>query len=515
MNTKLLLTKCFTLLIRENQIDKINVSNKDFVLNILKNIDIPETQAFTSEHRKLQGIRDLIIQMARTGEDAHFDEVSIMTDLKVVCEDDESLYNTIQEAVSYPYEKDQLNHVVFSLRRDLTNALKEDEIKSILSKASATIKYKQHEIKDMYKFVGGIVSELTPYFESMSEDMRKDPAVTAEVDFISGDGLLDVLREVRDEAKGESIIKTPWQGLNKMTRGGLRRGQTTVVAALQHHGKSLVCLSLCLGACIYNKAEETLTDKEKKALILYISLENEMTLTTANVMMLLKGNLDNEAFGDEDFAKLQVNKGGTEYLARRLNENGYVFKSIRVNPSEWTYLDLFNKINMYEAEGYEIHLCCVDYLCMLPLTGCSGGNDADRYQDLFNRTRNFFAKKKIAFLTPHQLSSEANDLHRMGKKDLAIMVRDGNYYAKSKGIGREVDLELFLYKVNESGTTYMCVARGKHRVSGQTPEEYLDFVLPFADIGGIRWDYGQEDTTLKKVGQKRNASGTIEEPFWD
>ena len=178
-------------------------------------------------------------------------------------------------------------------------------------------------------------------------------------------------------------------------------------------------------------------------------------------------------------------------------------------------MDLFNYIIKLEASGCEIHVCCVDYLNQIPKTGCNGNNDADKIQDLFNRVRNFFSKKNIAFITPHQLSPEALELHRQGKTDLALIVSDGNYYAGSKGIGREVDLELFLYLAKDSGRSYQCIARGKHRLTGITNPEYLYYILPFEEIGSLRWDIDKDDTSIKRIGQKRNNKGEIENPFWE
>lgn len=513
MNIKLILAKCLIILFCENKINNLTYSNKDFVLESVGKLNIPsDGVSITFEHTKWKRLRELAMELVRCPD--KFIEEQKMADLKIICDDDNALYQSIYDSVSMIEGDEDLNRNIISLKKDIIDAFKLEEVKEIIAKASSQIRFRTHEIKDYHSYLGELISDLTTYYEDLGENEKHDPAITSEIDFSTGEGLREVLESIKDEASGDTIIKTPWQAFNRMTRGGLRRGQTTLVSALQHHAKSAICLSLCLGACLYNKAQETLTDKTKKATILYISLENSPELTIANTLYFLKGNLEGVAFGDQDLASLKIEESSMGYLQQQTEVNGYHFKTLRVIPHEWSYIDLFNKIQKLEDTGHEIHLCCVDYLNMMPKTGCAGGNEADKIQDLFNKVRNFMAKKRIAFLTPHQLSSEANELHRQGRKELATIVSGGNYYAGSKGIGREVDLEIFLYKVEHNGNTYLCIARGKHRVSGVTPDKDLNFILPFKPEGGLRWDYDKADTSIRKLGQTRNEDGSLEDPFW-
>ena len=512
MNIKLILSKCFILLYRENELKNISVSNKEFVLNTIKDLEIVDTSlTLTHESKKILGIRDLIVEMTRVPKNEKFDPVQKLNDLRIICEDDTSFYDAVRESLYKELSERELASLVISLRHEITNILKEDEIKKVIFKASNTLKYKSYEIADIRKYLQGFISELEPYQKGIEE--KEDPAVVASVNFSTGEGLADVFKEIRSDAKGETILKFPWQCLNRMTQGGLRRGQLTSVAALQHHNKSGFCLSACLGFCYYNDGLALLKDKEKIPTIVYISLENEASKVVGDIYVTLKENIDNIKIDKDLLSKIQPNVTA-EYVKEKVSRNGYNFVFRRVNPNDWTYMDLFGFIISLEAQGCEIHLCCVDYLNQLPKTGCSGSGDPDKVQDLFNRVRNFFSAKNIAFLTPHQLSTEALELHRQGKTDLALIVSDGNYYHASKGIGREMDLELFLYLVKDSGRTYQCIARGKHRITGITNPEYLYYILPFEEVGGLRWDIESDDTSLKKIGQKRNTNGEIEDPFW-
>ena len=512
MNVKMILSKCFTLIYRENELKHVSASNKEFVLNTIKDLEISDTSLnVTHENKKLVDIRDLIVNMCRVPVGEKFDSAQKLNDLRIVCEDDTSFYDAIRESTYKELTEVEINQAIISIRHEITTHIKEDEVKKIVSKANATLKYKSYEITDFKKYLQGLISQLEPY--QLGAEDKKDPAIVASMNFSTGDGIAEVFKEIRRDAKGESILKFPWQSINRMTRGGMRRGQFATVAALQHHNKSGFCLSSCLGFCYYNNGNDILTDKTKNPTIVYISMENEADKVLGDVYTTLKENLDSEKIDTEVLSRLQPNVAA-EYLINKIGDH-YNFVFERVNPSEWTYMDLFNYIIKLEASGCEIHVCCVDYLNQIPKTGCNGNNDADKIQDLFNRVRNFFSKKNIAFITPHQLSPEALELHRQGKTDLALIVSDGNYYAGSKGIGREVDLELFLYLAKDSGRSYQCIARGKHRLTGITNPEYLYYILPFEEIGSLRWDIDKDDTSIKRIGQKRNNKGEIENPFWE
>jgi hypothetical protein len=200
------------------------------------------------------------------------------------------------------------------------------------------------------------------------------------------------------------------------------------------------------------------------------------------------------------------------YVQERMRVNGYEIKMLRVNPSEWTYKDLCNKILELEADGYEIHMCMVDYLPMMPTTGCLQGPTGTDVQDLYRRVRNFCAPRKIAFVTPHQLSTDAKQMIRDGKSDFVKELVGKGYYRGCKQIDQEVDLEIFIHIEKSNNESFLTIQRGKHRIIGQTDHRDLFCVLPFSKFG-ILFDVNGADTTRKKVGGGPVGSND-ETPFW-
>ena len=82
----------------------------------------------------------------------------------------------------------------------------------------------------------------------------------------------------------------------------------------------------------------------------------------------------------------------SKYIKDKLSINGYHIKMLRIDPTNWSFTQLFSKIIEYEAAGYEIHSAFIDYLSLIPTVGCintgPGGTDL---RDLFRRVRNYCA----------------------------------------------------------------------------------------------------------------------------
>lgn len=185
---------------------------------------------------------------------------------------------------------------------------------------------------------------------------------------------------------------------------------------------------------------------------------------------------------------------------------------VRWNPSDSTYLSLFDYINQLEADGYEVHAVVCDYLNMMSKRGCDQGPAGTDIRDLFRRTRNFFSSRSITFITPAQLSPAAKQLVRGNVENLVKEVANKGYYDGCSTIDQEVDMEIYIHKVIVNGRSYLTIGQGKHRKLRPTTERDTYFVLPFHDIGAIRDDIFGKDTTLRHAGG--GAIGTADEVPW-
>lgn len=381
----------------------------------------------------------------------------------------------------------------------------------LLDKMTFDLKFNRDKIGDLNQYMS---SNLNGIIDLVNYSGEEIPGIICEVDLSDIDAVAEQFELIRKENDGSRTIKMPWQAMNRMTRGGLRLGQLTTVGGLAHNNKTGVSLSMFISGCIFNNPKNLQTDQKKKPLMLLISFEDDMLIVLFNLYILLKENLENVKITDEDKQRLS-SREAAEYVYKKLSDPGYDIRIIRADSSTWSYSEIQSCILQFESQGYEIHLTLIDYLNLANKNGLSHSRADAGIQELFRRTKNFFAAKNIALLTPVQLSPDAMELKRQGNKMLAMQISDGSYYEGCRGLSREPELELFVDIVKDNGRKYQTFARGKHRGQNDTPEEHKFFILEFQKIGGLRWDVNGTDTSLSKFGSVRNAEGEEEGAFWD
>ena len=100
--------------------------------------------------------------------------------------------------------------------------------------------------------------------------------------------------------------------------------------------------------------------------------------------------------------------------------------------------------------------------------------------------------------------------------DFVKKIADGGYYAGSRQLDQEVDVEIYLHIDKVDGKSYQSVQRGKRRGNDVTPEKYKYFVLPFQPIGGLLDDINGADTSVAKPGalSQSELDDGGEQPFW-
>jgi hypothetical protein len=318
----------------------------------------------------------------------------------------------------------------------------------------------------------------------------KDPGIVDVLNIGDESSMGEVLNRVKTQKEEGGKFLTGWKKLNEMTQNGFRRGTMVMINALQHSYKSGFTQSLFAQFALHNKP--LMNDVNKKPLLLYISFEDDSEIY---VEFLYRYLYYNEHKTLPDLTAVTGSEVAA-YMKKRLSVNGFHVELLRVNPSEWTYKNLFNKILEYEAAGYEVHACLVDYLAKLPTTGCiSSGPMGTDVRDLFNRVRNFFSAKNILFITPHQLSTEAKQLIRNGVPAISFVkeIAGKGYTEGSRQLDQVVDLEIYLHKATINRKWVLTVQRGKDRTPGILDDDKMYFVLPFPKGAPIAEDINEDN----------------------
>lgn len=376
-----ILIKMLTLLYREKEIENDTSDSSDLVRTVLTifTTSNKNNQFIGGESSVEDDLKHLILDLLNNPD--NYDKVSLLQSINLIFKDKPDLCKIVTNAIDNEFSQASLKRTVVSIRNLINNYYKEEQLKATISKASYQMRTGKLDGDTISEYTQKLITAL----EALSLKARtKDPGIMDELDIGDENGLGAVLNKVKSQKVEGGKLLSGWKELNEMTQNGFRRGIMCMIAALQHNYKSGFMQSLFMQFAMHNKP--ILDDPAKKPLIIYISFEDDSEVFTEFMYRYLYYNENDEL---PDLTKVT----GAEvaaYIRKRLSVNGYHVKMMRVNPSEWTYKSLFNKVLELEANGYEIHAMLIDYLYKLPTTGCiTSGPTGNDVLDLFNRVRNF------------------------------------------------------------------------------------------------------------------------------
>ncbi len=504
MDHKLVLVDLITLVYREAEYEGAGVDNTSLVRSIADKIKVSESVSeVTSGRDSIVALRATVFWMLEQGTATAFNRDDLLQRIRVNVADESYLVDALENSTMPLATQDEVIDAIQRAETKLRVELNKEQVKEIIKQAYMDTHFNDNSI-DWPNLPGKIATKMEPFAESMSGRQVHDEMVS-EIDLGNLNSVADALGKARSTNSSEGVMRLGWQGFNAMLGqvGGLRRGDEVCFGALQHNFKSGLLLHIPRQIAMYNTPY--MLDKTKKPLILHISLENA---AEDNMMILYKWLKENETFEDFDTRDPDIDlQEAASYVHEKLTVNGYHFKFLRFDPSSFTFAKLCTLLRDYERE-YEIHLCSIDYLNMMSKEGCMGGTDSALIRDLFRRVRNYTNPRGITLLTAHQLSSDAKQLVRNGCENFVKEVANKGYWADSKQIDQELDLEIIINLERPGdGSTFLTAHRGKHRMPFITPEKDLYTVYKFAEVGAIPDDINGESAALKKVGMGAIGEG--------
>lgn len=492
MDAKLLIVKVITLLFRESQNPNKTENSAELVKQIIAGLKVPEATLDTDKGREtILALRQTALWMANNPLQHEYDRAELLQRIRINVDGDLHLLEAIIDGFEDIDDIDKIKKISIQTSNTLKAFIKQNEVKEIIRRASHKALFTPDEV-NWDTFIGDVIGELEPYSSIKEEFIGSE---LEDVDFSNIESVKLMLQKAEDEISTGGVMKTGIQAINRMTgdNAGFVRGESWVIGALQHNFKSGFLMTILKGLVCYNKP--LLLDPKKKPLILFITLENSIT---QNVLWLYQSFKENETGEYCDIRNIDI-QDAANYVNEKFTANGYHVKMRRFNPTEFTYRDLFDVLLKYEAEGYEIQALLMDYLNMMSKVGCVKDTTGGDVRDIFRRVRNFTNPRKILFITPHQLSSEAKNIVRMGGDDFVKQIANKGYYDSCKLIDQEVDGEIYIHIEKRNGNSFLTVQRGKHRKVGKmTPEEDMFTILPFQDVGAIQDDIDKQDLSMKK-----------------
>lgn len=470
METRLLITKLMALVYYHSQVNQsveITETVNKYITLIAKD----------NESSVDQSLLDLIRRIHACG--SPYSHPKLRSEITIITDADIDWVDWVDTVL----EKGQEDAVYQRLVLEELNTLRQheavDEISKLMSQAAYTLRHKRSTIPNVSTYVTEFMGKLETYASAASP---VDNAVTLELDVSDKSGMDDVFTSAKDLKDGGKAMRFGWQALNDALQGGIRPGDCMFIGSLEHNYKSSMLRTAFRQIAQYNAPPNPDNTTTYKPLMVFFSFEDSVVIIMQFLFQNIMYNRTRKPINISDYTPEEMNKTVTEVLTA----NGWHVKFLRVNPTEWTYRDLLNKLISYIADGYTIHLLALDYLLQLPTTGCntSGAMGTD-LRDLVRRVRAFCASKDIPMISPAQLSTGVKDMLINGVPDRDILsaIAERGMYAGSKQITHDLDISCLIKKVKAGDATYLDVLIDKHRSATAIEDARKHFALPMPPDG--------------------------------
>lgn len=496
MDIRVVLSKILTLIYRARLVN--NIENDDLIRTVLATVKTDSPEFSFGNTNTPKRLKDFCIELLEDKEPIA--KEVILPRLHLLLEKDAKLHSSIQESIETDYDDSSNKRIITSLIKNLYNYYRESQATEIIGKISYDIKFNRTKIANFNDYLRDAMGQLEPF--TLAHTTLKDPGIVNEVDFESPESVAAIFEEVKKLNSDTGVYRLGLQGLNRIFSGGIRRGECIGIEALQHKFKSGTCNMILTHIPLFNAPIMTKDEIEqkKKPLILRISLEDPISNTLESIYQYLR-SYNKEPISKKELQQLS-SKEMADYVVPKLTATGFHIKMMRVDPNQWTYSSIINKVIELEAQGYSIHVLLIDYLFKLPTTGCSQGPAGFDKRDLVRRMRNFCSARGIACISPFQLSTEAVQLLRNGvpEHDFVNVIAEKNYTDSCKTVGQELDLELYVHLFKHKRKTYLAFRRGKHRITQVLSDEHKFCMYQFPDINTpILPDVDMDDTSFQKL----------------
>lgn len=505
MDIKSILANAATMLFLAGCSGEHVLNNYTPTIDTVMQVCIPtEGQQLDFAKNPVTGLRDVINwQLNNTS----YDKDLFLQQVKLKLGQDETTFNAIKMGINADFT-DELKTV--NKIRLLKSSIDANVNKFKFTKHLDVLRFKLHSAPVGSEEERKLIDELQLGIEKIRGNgvggAKKN--LVREIDLSNSQSIDDGFDDAMEVYSTAGILGFGLQGFNDLfgDHQGIRRGETVVISALQHKWKSGALFTTAIQAAYFNaptylklpEPKEGQEDK-RKALILHITLENDALGELLFMYKYIREQLTGEATSITNLTK-EERVAARQYVMDFFKNQGFEFKICQYSAGDYDYAQLFNTIESYEELGYEIHMVTLDYMGKMSTRGCVEGPHGKNIQDLYQRIQNFMLRKKIAFLTAHQMSTEAKALERNGEEILVKAVCELGYYAGCRTVDNEVDMEIYQHKVIIGGKHYLMWQRGKHRKPGNPTEEAMKFcVYQMHPVATIPWDRDREPTYTRRL----------------
>lgn len=309
------------------------------------------------------------------------------------------------------------------------------------------------------------------------------------------------------ERSVRGIVKTGLHGLNRAlgTRGGFGLGESWVFAASSHNYKSGMLVSIMIWAIVYNKF---VAEPGKKALIYFVSLENEVNQNLMDVFKTLYCRIEKKHVDLETLSTEEITKWLQNYFAQFDVE---LFID-RYTPHEFSFNKFIKRYNAFVDMGYQMFLFDLDY--MSEARGIDPGDTFSAQGQIQLIKENYlkFANhaKGCGYLmtTGHQLIKKAEEMAIQFR--YSVKKFNPSLMADSSDVHRIVDGLVFLQlEKNIDEHKFLTMQLRKNRGCKDTPEKDKFCAYPFTEFG-IEDDIGGPPQYVIDIDAWGNSGGVTD-----
>lgn len=381
MDPNVLLSKCITLLYRESQLENNTENSADLIRTVVEKLKINDiTIGLPIRRDGTLALKALVLDMCNQPINHTYAPVELLQQVRIITNGDENLYQAIAQGIEPELVPAVIKRTITNIRKTIANQFREQRLSEIVSKAHRDLSFGRHNISDLTAYIQNIILELEV---TSTKAVAKDPAIVRSMNFGDDESMREVFDNVANSNTEGLAFTTGWQELNIALQGGPRPGDCMVIGGLQHDYKTGTSLSLFAHIPMYNKPK--CKDPTKKPLVYRATMEDPVRNNAQFLYQLLKFDETREPV---DVKNLTVDEMW-KYVKQRMCVNGYHVLIDEVNPMNWTYQSLINRVVELESEGYVVEALSVDYLAKLPTTGCTQGSMGDDMLDMLSRVRAF------------------------------------------------------------------------------------------------------------------------------
>ncbi|MCP4394445.1 MAG: hypothetical protein GY804_09310 [Alphaproteobacteria bacterium] len=321
------------------------------------------------------------------------------------------------------------------------------------------------------------------------EKVCENTSIIDEIDF-DDDESIDKAFEAKEKRAVKNVFRVGWQGLQRMTgeRNGFRIGETLCVYALSHNYKTALLLKFARWIACLNKP---VVDEGKKPLLVFISLENELTDNLDHWYEELYLNLHGE-LPAKDLTKEEIKS----FIKAEFKKNGWHFKIIRRLGVEFGYQEYCDYLTDQEKQGYQILAVINDYLGEMRM-------DTDNVPiGMFSnasRLVNHARYNGYFFATGAQLNHEAHGIVSGSSSNKVKLFHPG-CIEYCKKLEQVFDFTMYQHlEYNLFDQRFITMKRGKHRNVDRTPLAHQYIAYMFDPKKGILDDIDLEDKSIRDI----------------